>query len=111
MADPKEDLKALKLRLGGLAKAAPDVAKGFGALSVAATKAGTFSSAQKELVATAIAVTKGCEGCILYHVDAAKRGGATREELLELLGVAVEMGGGPSMVYAGKALEVFDGLS
>ncbi|WP_328593052.1 carboxymuconolactone decarboxylase family protein [Brucella tritici] len=63
------------------------------------------------MIAVSIAVAKGCEDCILYHVDAAIRHGATEPELVEVLEVAVEMGGGPAVMYAGKALEVFRGLT
>jgi alkylhydroperoxidase/carboxymuconolactone decarboxylase family protein YurZ len=36
---------------------------------------------------------------------------ATREEIEEAAGVAVYMGGGPSMMYAAHALIAFDELS
>jgi len=111
MAEVRHDLRALETRLGALAKAAPEVARGFDALSTAATAEGSLTTAQKELVAVAIAVSQGCEGCILYHVDAAIRHGATRDGLVEMLAVAVEIGGGPAMVYASRALEAFDGLA
>ena len=84
---------------------------GFAKVSKTATAAGAFSSGQRELIAVGIAVVKGCEDCILYHVDAAIRHGASEQELIEALEVAVEMGGGPAVMYAGKALEVFRSLS
>lgn len=105
-----EKLKAAKGRIGAFAKAAPGLMEGFGKVSKVATAAGRFSSAQKELIATAIAVATGCEDCILYHVDGARRHGAEEADLLEALEVAVEMGGGPALMYAGKALEAFRGL-
>ena len=102
-----EKLKAAKGRIGAFAKAAPGLMEGFGKVSKVATAAGRFSPAQKELIATAIAVATGCEDCILYHVDGARRHGAEEADLLEALEVAVEMGGGPALMYAGKALEAF----
>lgn len=106
-ANYKSELSAAKERLGALGKAAPDMMQGFGRLAKAAIADGTFSVAQKELIATAIAVVKGCHDCILYHVDAAKRNGATEDQLAEVLAVAVEMGGGPALMYSGKALEAY----
>ena len=103
-------LKGAKGRIGALAKAAPALMEGFGKISRIATAPGRFSSAQKELIATAIAVVKGCEDCILYHVDGARRHGAEEADLIEVLEVAVEMGGGPALMYAGKALETFRSL-
>lgn len=110
MDDTKDKLVQAKTRLGALAKSVPAVMQGFAAISKQATAAGGFSSAQKELIAVAIAVTKGCEDCILYHIDGAKKHGATEADLIEALEVAVEMGGGPAIMYGAKALDAFRSL-
>ncbi|HPR61195.1 MAG TPA: carboxymuconolactone decarboxylase family protein, partial [Prolixibacteraceae bacterium] len=44
-----------------------------------------------------------CEGCIACHVKDALENGATQQEIVETIGVAVVMGGGPSVVYGDKA--------
>jgi len=44
-----------------------------------------------------------CEGCIACHVQGAIEAGATKDEMDETIGVAVVMGGGPSLVYGDKA--------
>ncbi len=105
MSDAKAGLAAAKARLGGLAKATPALMQAFSGISRVATSAGQFSAAQKELVAVAIAVSKGCEDCILYHLDGARRHGADEAALIEALEIAVEMGGGPAVMYAAKALD------
>jgi len=105
-----QDLKDAKARMAAFSKASPDLFEGFAKVSKAATRSGSFSSAQKELIATAISVAKGCDDCILYHVDAARRHGADEAALVEALEIAVEMGGGPAVMYAGKALEAFRSL-
>lgn len=110
MTDTGTRLGEAKGRLGTFAKAAPDLFDGFSRLSKVATRDGSFSAAQKELIATAISVTQGCEDCILYHVSGAKRHGAEEADLIEALEVAVEMGGGPALMYAGKALEAYRNL-
>lgn len=110
MADTAENLRAAQRRIDLLAKASPDLFGAFSRVSKAATTAGRFSAAQKELVAVAIAVSKGCEDCILYHVDAAMKHGAEEAELIELLDVAIEMGGGPAAMYGAKALEIMCAL-
>lgn len=107
MVDATKKLSAAKARLGNFAKAAPALMQGFGAISRQATQAGRLSPAWKELMAVAIAVSKGCEDCILYHLDAARRHGAEEADLIEALEVAVEMGGGPAIMYSGKALDAF----
>jgi len=57
----------------------------------------------KELISLGISITIRCEGCIACHVQAALQAGATKEEIIETIGVAVVMGGGPSLVYGEKA--------
>lgn len=41
-------------------------------------------------------------------MEAARAAGACREEIVETIGVAVLMGGGPSVVYGTEALRAFD---
>jgi AhpD family alkylhydroperoxidase len=98
-------------RFGALAKAAPQVMMAFRGLMGEASKSGAVPAKMKELVALAIAVHQGCADCIVFHAANARSHGATRAEVAEILGVCIEMGGGPSAVYAGKALEAFDALA
>ena len=94
--------------IGSLRTGAPDVMKGFSALAQAALKAGALDTRTKELIALAIAVATRCDGCIAFHAEAAMRQGASREQVLETMGMAVYMGAGPSVIYAAQALEAFD---
>lgn len=97
--------------LASYRKAVPDTAAGFGALAKAATAEGALDVKAKELIALSVAVGLRCEPCIGYHAKALVKLGATREEVAEALGVVVYMGGGPGLMYAGKALDAFDQLS
>ena len=92
-------------------KGHPEVAKGFTQLSQAAEKDGALSAKHKELMALAIGVAIRCEGCIAFHAKAAAEYGASREEVLEAIGVCLYMGGGPSFVYGSQALEAFDSFA
>lgn len=103
-----EALKEMNARFGTFAKATPQVFGAFRSLMNEASKDSALPARLKELVAVAIAVHQGCEDCIVFHLSNAKRHGASREELVEVLGVTVEMGGGPGAVYAAKALAAFD---
>lgn len=82
--------------------------KHFSALARAATAEGALDVKTKELIALAIGIATRCDGCIAFHAKAAAKHGATREEILETLGMSVYMGGGPSFMYAGQALEAFE---
>jgi AhpD family alkylhydroperoxidase len=81
---------------------------GFTQLRIAATTAGALDLKTKQLVALAIGVAVRCDGCIAYHVHDALQAGAGREEIMEAVGVAILMGGGPAMVYGCEALEALD---
>ncbi|MBI1416694.1 MAG: carboxymuconolactone decarboxylase family protein [Limimaricola sp.] len=89
----------------------PDAGKGFTALHHGTMKAGALTAKEKEFIALAIGVSSRCADCIGFHVRAAIRLGATREEVVEAVGVAVMMGGGPAYMYVAKAMEAFDQLS
>ncbi|NVK15863.1 MAG: carboxymuconolactone decarboxylase family protein [Rhodobacteraceae bacterium] len=69
-----------------------------------------LSSKTKELTAFSVSIAIRCEDCILFHLRAALKHGASKDEVIEAISVAVEMGGGPSVVYGGRALEALDGL-
>lgn len=45
------------------------------------------------------------------HAAACIKAGASREEFVEAISVAIMMAGGPATVYGGKALACFDQLS
>ena len=110
MSDNQGRLNEINNRFSNLYKSTPNLMGAFQNLMGEAAKDAEFSSAIKELIALALAVAKGCEDCIIFHASKAKQQGATREELVEVLGVCIEMGGGPSAVYAAKSLEIFDNL-
>lgn len=93
--------------LKNLRGGAPDVMKAFGAMAMAATAPKALDTKTKELLALGIAVAVRCDDCIAFHVQAALKNGATRDEILETLGMAIYMGAGPSVMYASHALEAF----
>jgi len=92
----------------GLKTAQPDTLKGFNMIHAQAMQAGALDPRTKELVAVALSVGARCDPCIAFHVPAAIRHGATRDELMEVLSVAVMMGGGPSLMYAAHVIEVME---
>ena len=77
-------------------------------LAHAATRDGALDRKTKELIALALGVGAHCDGCIGFHAEALARLGATRQEVEEALGMAVYMGGGPSLMYAAEALGAFE---
>ena len=86
----------------------PETISGFNSLHKASTAEGVLSSKTKELIALGIAITVRCDGCIAFHVHDAIESGASSEEIIETIGVAVMMGGGPALMYGCEALEALN---
>jgi AhpD family alkylhydroperoxidase len=89
-------------------KTSPELSQAFRALSSAATKGNVLDEKTKELIALAIGVAKQCDGCIGFHVKKLIKLGVTKEELVEMLNVAVYMGGGPALMYAADTMLAFN---
>ena len=93
---------------GSLGKSIPGPMAGFGQLHKTSLEDGRLSKKVKELMALSIAIYSRCEGCVAYHVHDSLRAGAEREEVLEAIGVALMMGGGPALIYGCEALEALE---
>ncbi|MGA3373039.1 MAG: carboxymuconolactone decarboxylase family protein [Terracidiphilus sp.] len=93
-----------------LIKCKSKVYEGFLAMEKAAYSDGALPKRQKELIAVGISVVKDCESCMQWHIEQAAGCGATFEELLEVVEVGIEMGGGPATVSARFALELMESL-
>jgi len=90
-----------------LRQSIPEVYRGFGELSGAAFANGALDRKTKELIALAIGVSEGCDGCVASHGQAAARAGATRQEAAEAIGVTFLMQGGPATIHGARAYETF----
>jgi AhpD family alkylhydroperoxidase len=80
----------------------------FARLHESTTSNGVLSKKVKELIALAIGITVRCDGCIALHISDALQAGANQKEILETIGVAILMGGGPSVVYGGEAMKALE---
>lgn len=107
----KELTEAVATRMNSLRQTQPDLMTAFSQLAAAGTKEGALDKKTRELVALGIAVATRCDDCIGFHVQALIKLGTSRAELEEVLGTAVYMGGGPSMMYATHALKAFEEFS
>lgn len=101
-------LRHVKKNSMHFANAHPSVLKAFEEFHKAAVAPGALDTKIKELIALAISITHGCDDCIAHHVHDAIGAGASRDEIVDALGVAVLMGGGPGMIYASHAIEAVD---
>jgi AhpD family alkylhydroperoxidase len=91
-----------------LRQGAPDTMKAFAAMAQAATAPKALDTKTKELIALGIAVATRCDPCISFHTESARKHGATRDEVMETVAMAIYMGAGPSVMYAAQAVEAYD---
>lgn len=106
-----EITKRISGNMKTLRKDIADTMQGFSAMAQAATKDGALDKKTKEFIALAIGVATRCDGCIGFHTEALVKLGATRAEFEEVLGMAIYMGGGPSLMYAADAMMAFEQFS
>jgi AhpD family alkylhydroperoxidase len=107
----RELTQSVSKNLATLRNDIPDVMKGFSEMARAASRAGVLDMKTKELIALALGVAAHCDACIGFHVQALVKLGASKAELEEALGMAVYMGGGPSLMYSANAVAAFDEFS
>jgi AhpD family alkylhydroperoxidase len=63
----------------------------------------------RELIAIAVAHTTQCVYCIDVHVKAAKKAGATREEVAEAVLIAAALRAGGAAAHGTLAMKCYDG--
>jgi AhpD family alkylhydroperoxidase len=107
----RELTQSVSKQLATLRSDIPDVMKGFGDLARAASRDGALDKKTKELIALALGVAAHCDACIGFHVQALVKLDVTKAEFEETLGMAIYMGGGPSMMYSANALAAFEEFS
>src|SRR5690242_7227665 len=101
----RKDLLGTIKKMAGIS---PDTVKGYQTLSAANSQASKLGEKTRQLISLACAVTTRCDGCITVHTDAAIKAGATREEIMEALGVAVAMNAGAALVFSARVMDAFD---
>lgn len=73
-----------------------------------ALQSDALSRKVKELIALATSVATRCETSIAYHLHNALEAGATREEMVEAVEVAIVTMGEPAAVHASRILRALD---
>lgn len=100
-----DDLK----RLSEFKKLAPSDFKGFLDLdAIVGREDGAIPRKYRELIALAVACTTQCPYCLDVHSRAAKRAGATREEVAEVALLAAALRAGAAVTHGALALKLFD---
>lgn len=109
---PKEVLDDFQANLPKLMKAMPQVADDFvKKLMPDVLKDGVLTTKVKELIALGIAVASACDYCIAIHVKKCFEAGVSKEEMVEALGVAILMAGGPALTYSTFVMKAIEELA
>jgi AhpD family alkylhydroperoxidase len=87
---------------------APDIEAAFDAFSQRVFAEGALPAKAKQLIAVAVAHVTQCPYCIKGHTKAALRHGATQQELMEAIWVAVEMRAGGAYAHSAISLTAMD---
>ena len=90
---------------------APHIHDAFTAFSMHAFAEGALPTKTKQLIAVAAAHVTQCPYCIRGHTKAALRHGATAEEIMEAIWVAVEMRAGGAYAHSVVALDTIEGAN
>jgi AhpD family alkylhydroperoxidase len=85
---------------------APEPEAAFQALSKAVFAEGALDTRTKQIIAVAVAHVTQCPWCIEGHVKAARRAGATPQQIMEAIWVAAEMRAGAAYAHSLKALDL-----
>jgi AhpD family alkylhydroperoxidase len=111
MFDEIDDIRKTRKRYNQkLLQSSVPTFRQFEEVEASALQDGALSRKQKELIALGISITQNCFPCVEYHVSAALDCGATREEILEAVAVAVVLGGGTATWPARFAFKVLEEL-
>ncbi len=105
MKTATENLAEWKQGKSGLNTAMPEVMTHLDGLFQVSQADGALSAKVKVLIGLGIGLAAHCEPCILVHLEKALAAGASRAEILEACGVAIAMGGGPTMAEAPLVLK------
>ena len=99
--------KEIQQRMAEIGRVNHEIVKGYRGLSEAGNQTNLLGAKVRELIAIAVAVTRQCDGCITVHTDAAIKQGATREEIIEALSVAVAVNAGAALIFSTRVMDAF----
>jgi AhpD family alkylhydroperoxidase len=91
-----------------IAAANPDLVKAYVAFHQANAKSTRLDAKLRELIALGVAVSLRCDGCINAHTEAAIKAGASKEEIVDALGVAIMVNAGAALVYSARTIDAFN---
>ena len=108
MIDWNEYQRQIQQQIAEIGRSNRDIVKGYRELTNSGNATNLLGPKMRELIALAVAVTRQCDGCIVTHTDAAIRQGATKEEIIEALSVAIAVNAGAALIYSSRVIDAFN---
>lgn len=108
MMDWSEYRRQIGAAVKEISKVNPAVFKAYVAMNQANAASTRLDARTRELIALAVSVTLRCDGCINAHTEAAIKAGATKEDIVDALGVAIMVNAGATMVYSARTVDAYD---
>lgn len=71
---------------------------------------GALDAKTKELLGLVASTVLRCDDCVKYHLESSKKEGATKEEVMETLGIATLVGGTIVIPHLRRAYEFWEVL-
>jgi AhpD family alkylhydroperoxidase len=105
MIDWNEYQRQVKKGIAEIGRASTDIVRGYRMIGEAGKKTDLLGAKIRELIALAVAVTVQCDGCIVVHTEAALKNGATEQEIVEALGVAIQVKAGSALIHSTRVLD------
>ena len=85
-----------------------DLVKAYAEFHHANSQSKHLDAKTRELIALAVAVTLRCDGCVNAYSESAVKAGASKDEIVDALGVAVMVNAGATMVYSAHTIDAFN---
>ena len=79
-------------------------------LDTNAYSAGALDVKTKELLGLVASAVLRCDDCVKYHLEHSREAGATKEEVMETLGIATLVGGTIVVPHLRRAYEYWEAL-
>lgn len=104
-----EEFKSYRKRMNERILASANlVTKRFFALDHRAYEKGALDTKTKELMGLVASIVLRCNDCITYHIIRCVQEGASDQEILEALSIALIVGGSITIPHMRRAIEVLD---
>jgi len=98
-------VKGDQTHMGKLTKLKPETTASFRAFQQQVFEEGALSTKMKELIAIGVTHVTRCPYCIDAHVKAAKKAGASDEEIAEAIYVGVALSAGAAFAHSRIAMD------